>query len=74
MLYEGAYNILSRWHGDQTTRNMETLEALAEHDYEDANEVEIAQTGTPSVPLAETLDRKKPSLCRIEHEHFGGCG
>ncbi len=47
MLYEGAYNILSRWHGDQTTRNMETLEALAEYDYEDANEVEIAQTGHP---------------------------
>jgi len=47
VLYGGAYDILYRMHGEETTRNMETLEALAEQDYEEANEVEIAQTGNP---------------------------
>lgn len=44
VLYGGACDILYRMHGEETTRNMETLEALAEQDYEGANEVEISQT------------------------------
>ena len=47
MLYGCAYNILYRMHAEHTTRNTETLEALAEQDYEEANQVAIAQTGNP---------------------------